>query len=84
MAHPYDKGITAKILIAETGCAPHIISYLTRLGRLPVKHESPGPGYPVVYNANAIHVVNMHLAKSGKQREEFPGLGSEDWVQVDL
>lgn len=66
MAHPNDEGVTIKVLIEETGAAPHIITYLTRLGRLPVVRESRGPGYPRLYDAKAIQIIREHLEKAAK------------------
>ncbi len=67
-AHPFDKGVTLKILIEETGAAPHVINYLAKLGRLPVIRESRGPGYPRIYNADSILIIHEHLEKSGMNR----------------
>lgn len=72
-AHPYDKGVTLKVLVEETGAAPHVINYLAKLGRLPVIRESRGPGYPRIYNANAIHIIHEHLEKSGKNQRAING-----------
>lgn len=61
-----DEGLTLKTLVQLTGSPPHIIKYLTGLGRLPIIKDSAGAGYPRRYHRDAIKIVQEHLCKSGK------------------
>lgn len=68
-----DEGLTLKELVQLTGSPPHIIKYLTGLGRLPIIKDSAGAGYPRRYHQDAIKIVREHLAKSDTGRRQPSG-----------
>ena len=55
--------LTRKTLIKETGATINQIAYLRDMGRLPIKHNTTGAGYPILYKQEAIEVVMNHLSK---------------------
>ena len=57
-------GLYRRELIEKTGVAPHTIRYLFDLGRLPVIRGSCGPGIPLLFDPEAVEIINQHLAKS--------------------
>lgn len=63
-----DEGLTLKTLVQLTGASPHVVKYLSGLGRLPILKESAGPGYARRYHRDAVQIIKKHLARREPQK----------------
>ena len=57
-------GLTRKQVAGKAQVPFYIVDYLHRLDRLPVIHESTGPGDPVRYAPKAVQLVRDHYQRS--------------------
>jgi len=60
------KNLQTKDVAAQSGCAPYLVRYLYTCNRLPVVRDSKGPGYPVIFDEEAIEICRKHVQRSGK------------------
>ncbi|NQV16209.1 hypothetical protein HQ531_12180 [bacterium] len=56
-------GMTPKTLMEVTGISLNQLVYLRRMNRLPILKQSPGPGYPTIYDPKSVDIIRTHLKK---------------------
>ena len=58
--------ITRNEISKELQCPGYVVDYLYYSRRLPVFRESPGKGFPRLYNREALAIIRKHLEKRSR------------------